>query len=76
MAKRQSFSLDDAAVNTEAPKKKDPFTEKKQSGDSKTIKRLTLDMPSSLHRRLKLKAIEDDIPMAEMVREWIEQRLT
>lgn len=75
MAKRQSFSLDDAAVNTAAPQKEDPFAEKKQSGDPKSIKRLTLDMPSSLHRRLKLKAIEDDIPMAEMVREWIEQRL-
>jgi len=75
MAKRQSFSLDDAAVNTEASQKEDPFAEKKQSGTPKSIKRLTLDMPSSLHRKLKLKAIEDDIPMAEMVREWIELRL-
>jgi len=75
MAKRQSFSLDDAAVNTPASTNEDPFAEKKQSDDSKTIKRLTLDMPASLHRRLKIKALEDDVPMAEMVREWIEQRL-
>ncbi len=75
MAKRQSFSLEDAAVNTPATAKEDPFAEQKQSDDSKTIKRLTLDMPASLHRRLKIKALEDDVPMAEMVREWIEQRL-
>lgn len=76
MAKRESFSLDDAAVNTPAaPAKESQFAEKTLSDGSKIIKRLTLDMPASLHRRLKIKAIENDVPMAEMVREWIEQRL-
>ncbi|HIJ30882.1 MAG: hypothetical protein HOK37_10680 [Gammaproteobacteria bacterium] len=77
MAKRESFSLDDAAVNTPvAPAKEKKLAEKTLSDDSKSIKRLTLDMPASLHRRLKIKAIENDAPMAEMVREWIEQRLS
>ena len=79
MAKRQSFSLDDAAVNAPAITEKDTNVaagSKTTASDSRAIKRLTLDMPASLHRRLKIKAIENDVAMAEMIREWIEQRMS
>ncbi|MDQ3570030.1 MAG: hypothetical protein M3396_05270 [Actinomycetota bacterium] len=34
-------------------------------------KRLTLDMPAELHRTLKLRAVELEVPMAELLRELI-----
>ena len=78
MAKRQTFSLDDAAVNTSPSPEINSKTEinKARAKDSTAIKRLTLDMPASLHRKLKIMAIENDTAMAEMVREWIEQRVS
>lgn len=43
------------------------------SGENEKIKRLTLDMPVSLHKRLKLKSIEEDTTMAKFVRKLIEE---
>jgi predicted DNA binding CopG/RHH family protein len=39
----------------------------------KKLKRLTLDIDESLHRAIKLKATELGIPMADMLRELLEQ---
>ncbi len=36
------------------------------------MKRLTIDVPEDLHRRLKVKAATDGMKMADMVRRWIE----
>ena len=36
------------------------------------MKRLTIDIPARLHRRLKMKAAEEDVKMADLVRAWIE----
>jgi predicted DNA binding CopG/RHH family protein len=37
------------------------------------LKRLTLDIDESLHRAIKLKATELGVPMADMLRELLEQ---
>ena len=49
---------------------------KSQSG-GRPVKpiRLNLDIEPELHRRLKLKAIDAGIPVAVLVREWIEAGL-
>ena len=37
-----------------------------------SLKRLTIDIPEELHRRLKIKAAEEGVRMADLVRDWIE----
>ena len=39
------------------------------------VKRLTLDIPADLHRALKIRAAELDVPMVELLRVLIEQAL-
>lgn len=39
------------------------------------MKRLTLDLPTEVHRTLKMRSVELDIPMAELLRELIEEVL-
>ena len=36
------------------------------------IKRLTIDVPEDLHRRLKVKAATEGVRMADLLRSWIE----
>ena len=43
--------------------------------ETESSKRLTLDIPHGLHRRLKLRAASQGVTMVELVREWIEQGL-
>lgn len=40
------------------------------------IKRLTIDVPEELHRRLKVKAAQDGVRMVDLVRRWIEDGCT
>jgi hypothetical protein len=45
-------------------------------GDStEPMKRLTIDIPEDLHRRLKISAASQDRRMVDLVREWIRQGL-
>lgn len=37
------------------------------------MKRLTLDIPESLHRAIKMKAVEDGVAMADLLRSLLEQ---
>lgn len=37
------------------------------------LKRLTLDLPVALHRAIKLRAVEEGVPMVEMLRELLER---
>lgn len=39
------------------------------------VKRLTLDIPAEIHRALKIRAAELDVPMVELLRALIEQAL-
>lgn len=39
-------------------------------------KRLTLDLAPELHRALKVRAVDLDVPMAELLRALIEQALS
>ena len=44
-----------------------------RSTDSESVKRLTIDIPQGLHRRLKLLAASQGVNMADLVREWIQE---
>lgn len=39
------------------------------------VKRLTVDLPAELHRALKVRSAELDVPMAELLRELIDEAL-
>jgi predicted DNA binding CopG/RHH family protein len=41
--------------------------------DKDTLKRLTLDIPESLHRRIKGKAVMEGVTMVNMLRELLEE---
>jgi hypothetical protein len=42
---------------------------------SPSVKRLTLDLPNNVHRNLKIRSAELDVPMAELLRELITKAL-
>lgn len=56
----------DAWVGTQESKMEEEAAEKAP------IKRLTVDIPEHLHRRLKVKAAQDGVRMVDLVRRWIE----
>lgn len=37
------------------------------------MKRLTIDVPETLHRAIKFKSVERGVPMADLVRDLLEQ---
>ncbi len=39
------------------------------------MKRLTIDVEEELHRQLKMKAAEEGVRMADLVRQWIEENI-
>lgn len=44
-----------------------------EEGAPVALKRLTIDVPADLHRRLKVKAAAEGVKMADLVRHWIEE---
>jgi hypothetical protein len=45
-----------------------------REGVTEPTKRLTIDIPKSLHKRVKTGCAIEDLDMAEVVREFLEQR--
>ncbi len=39
------------------------------------IKRLTLDLPESLHKTLKLKAVEEGSTMRDLITLWVREKI-
>lgn len=58
----------DQWVETRAVEPELPIEENKPK-----MKRLTLDVPESLHRAIKFKSVEQGVPMADLLRELLEQ---
>ena len=46
-----------------------------QSPQVVPMKRLTIDVPAELHRQLKMKAADEGVKMADLVRSWIQTNL-
>jgi len=44
-----------------------------RSTDSEAMKRLTIDIPADLHRRLKVMAAGRGVSMVDLLRRWIER---
>jgi predicted HicB family RNase H-like nuclease len=42
---------------------------------SEPVKRMTLDVPASLHKALKRKAVDDGLTMRELVVQWVREKL-
>jgi len=51
-------------------KGKETYTEPEEP-----LKRLTLDLPESLHRNLKLKAVEEGSTMRDLVTLWVREKI-
>ena len=75
--KKQPFSLKARAINKPAEKdmlENVPALAEGEVGQvrEEPIKRLTIDLPQSLHARLKVKAAEEGVTMASLVRELLD----
>jgi hypothetical protein len=56
------------------PKTIDDWVEDRDPGEPEPIKRLTVDMPISLHRRVKIQCAQQNLVMTEVIREFLEKR--
>jgi predicted HicB family RNase H-like nuclease len=62
--------------SSKSPKDADTWVNQADRDDSsKSMKRLTIDIPKELHKRLKIAAASWNKGMADLVREWIRQGL-
>ena len=81
MAKKKGldvdFDLSDASINApQSAEVSDSQNDYLVNTDQvESIKRLTLDMPSSLHKKLKIMAMNQDTTMAKMIRKWLEDKV-
>jgi len=80
-AKKQPLSLKSRGINTpdDTPVQEETTQVtpiKAVANDvAEPIKRLTLDMPQSLHTKLKIKAMEEGTTMAKMLKGWINEKI-
>lgn len=84
MAKKVSFSgtpkptpnienwVDNGEVPQPEPKAAIALPEVKPIPEEPKMKRLTLDIPDELHRKIKGKAVAEGVTMVEMLRELLE----
>lgn len=72
MAKKVNFT---AKSNSKPPSVDDWVQTRATESDEPTekMKRLTLDVPESLHRAIKSKAVSEGVTMADMLRELLEK---
>jgi hypothetical protein len=49
----------------------EPARPQVEEGAPVVMKRLTIDVPVDLHRRFKLKATDEGVQMADLMRKWI-----
>jgi hypothetical protein len=52
----------------------DDWVENREAKDREPMKRLTIDVPISLHKRIKSQCAMENLVMADVIRELLEQR--
>jgi hypothetical protein len=50
--------------------------EKSTHKTEEEVKRVTVDLPIALHQKLKIKCVLENVRIADMVRSWIEEKLS
>jgi hypothetical protein len=50
--------------------------EKSTHKTEEEVKRVTVDLPIALHQKLKIKCVVEKVRIADMVRGWIEEKLS
>lgn len=56
------------------PKTPESWVLAKPKAAGENTKRLTFDIPETMHRRIKLQCVVEGVHMADVIRELIEQR--
>lgn len=72
MSKEVSFSARPPSRNN--TRAADAFKELGLKPPPEPVKRLTINVPVSLHQRMKLQCVRDDVTIADVVREFLEGR--
>lgn len=72
-SQNQPKTIDDWVENRDTESNVSKPQESKPEAASVKMKRLTLDIPESLHRAIKKKAVEDGETMADQLRSLLEK---
>lgn len=70
MSKTIGFRTPQESAEAFVAKGKETFEE-----PSEPVKRMTLDVPASLHKALKRKAVDDGVTMRELVIQWVREKM-
>lgn len=65
--------VEEWVTNREALAEAEPLLPSAETAKPEKIKRLTLDIPESLHKAIKLKATNEGVTMVELLRELLEE---
>jgi predicted DNA binding CopG/RHH family protein len=57
----------------ESDSKLEPKSDKESDKEKVKMKRLTLDLPKPLHKAIKAKAVDQGVPMADLLRSLLEK---
>lgn len=72
-AVEKPVDVEEWVSNREALVEEEQSTAPAEETKPEKIKRLTLDIPESLHRAIKLKATTEGVTMVELLRELLEE---
>ena len=72
-AVEKPVDIEDWVANREALVEEEKPLPSPQKVESAKIKRLTLDIPESLHKAIKLKATNEGVTMVELLRHLLEE---
>jgi predicted HicB family RNase H-like nuclease len=73
--KEEESSYKEEEVKKVTPKNKEKKVSDRVEEDKEVLKRVTLDLPASLHTKLKLRAVHDETTIRNFVIELLEDAL-
>lgn len=72
-ALEKPVDVEEWVTNREALTEVEPTLPPAETAKPEKIKRLTLDIPESLHKAIKIKATNEGVTMVELLRELLEE---
>ena len=74
MTKRVDIGTRPTARHAEPAPDANAWVANQEPSKPERIKRLTIDLPESLHRRIKIACVIEDVTIVEVVRELLTER--
>jgi hypothetical protein len=68
--------MTDVKITPIPRKTADQWVSSKPKEPTGEVKRVTVDLPMEIHQKLKIKCVLENVRIADMVRSWIEEKLS